>query len=158
MGHSLSSGEFLRCLPLAPLDSPAPEQSFMELVANPGFNAWNFVLALIGETSFELFFRITETLVDSERKILMEEKYPIPETSDIQPEPPVRRLRLIVSSSSSDEEKEVKKKARSYSYRANRLTSSEKSEGSELFAVGLNVMSFGKDMIVPRLHGSLREM
>ena len=47
----------------------------------------------------------------------MEEKYPIPETSDIQPEAPVRRLRLIVSSSSSDEEKEVKKKARSYSYR-----------------------------------------
>ena len=110
LGHSLSSGEFLRCLPLALRDSPAPEQSFMELVANPGFNAWNFVLALIGETSFELFFRITETLVDSERKILMEEKYPIPETSDIQPEAPVRRLRLIVSSSSSDEEKEVKRK------------------------------------------------
>ena len=39
LGHSLSSGEFLRCLPLALLDSPAPEQSFMELVANPGFNA-----------------------------------------------------------------------------------------------------------------------
>ena len=69
LGHSLSSGEFLRCLPLALLDSPAPEQSFMELVANPGFNAWNFVLALIGETSFELFFRMTETCVDSERKI-----------------------------------------------------------------------------------------
>ena len=62
LGHSLSSGEFLRCLPLALLDSPAPEQSFMELVANPGFNAWNFVLALIGETSFELFFRLLSIL------------------------------------------------------------------------------------------------
>ena len=94
LGHSLSSDEFLRCLPLALLGSPAPEQSFLELIANPVFNAWNFVLALIGETSSELFFRITETLVDSDRKILVEEKYPIPDTSDIQPEAPVRRLRF----------------------------------------------------------------
>ena len=116
------------------------------------------VLALIGETSLELFFRIPETLVDSDRKILMEEKYPIPDTSDIQPEAPVRRLRLIVRSSSSDEEKEVKKKARSYSYRGEPAYLVREIRGSELFAVGLNIMSFGKDMIVPRLHGSLREM
>ena len=84
-----TSEECLRCLPLSLLHSPTPERSFTELVTNPEFNAWNFVLALFGETSLELFFRITETLVDSERKILMEEKYPIPETSDIQPEAPV---------------------------------------------------------------------
>ena len=54
--------------------SPKPKRSVRELLANPEFNAWNFVLALIGETSFALFFRITETLADYDRKIPIEEK------------------------------------------------------------------------------------
>ena len=88
---------------------PRPKRSFTELLANPEFNTWNFVVALIGETSFALFFRCTETLADCDQKIPIEEKNPISP-----PAAPVCRLRLIVSSTNSNEEKEAKKQGRTY--------------------------------------------
>ena len=90
--------------------SPTPKRSFTKLLANPEFNTCNLVLALIGETSFALFLRITETLADYNRKIPIEEKNPI--------SPPTAaacRLRLIVSSTNSNEEKRSQK-ARTYLY------------------------------------------
>jgi len=98
LDHSPSSNEFLKSIPLGMLQSETPLKIFMELVAKSEFNAWNFIRSLIGETSIELFFRITETLVDVDRKV------PIDEKTEVSPSPPARRLRLIVSSSSSDEE------------------------------------------------------
>ena len=38
LGHSLSSEEFLRCLPLSLIRSPKPKRSVTELLANPEFN------------------------------------------------------------------------------------------------------------------------
>jgi len=98
LDHSPSSNEFLKSIPLGMLQSETPLKIFMELVAKSEFNAWNFIRSLIGETSIELFFRITETLVDVDRKV------PIDKKAEVSPSPPARRLRLIVSSSSSDEE------------------------------------------------------
>ena len=119
LDHSPSSNEFLKSIPLGMLQSETPLKIFMELVAKSEFNAWNFIRSLIGETSIELFFRITETLVDVDRKVPIEAKFQIPEISPPTPPsaPAPRRLRLIVSSSSSEEEKELKSKERHYSYR-----------------------------------------
>ena len=93
--YGFSSWEFLRCLPLSLLRSPTPKGSVTELLANP--------------TSFALFFRITETLADYDRKIPIQEKNP-----RSPPTAPVCRLRLIVSSTNSNEEKEAKKQGRTY--------------------------------------------
>ena len=72
LGFSPSTEEFLKSLALPlHLGSAAPERNFLAFVANPEFNAWNLVLALSGEASLELFFRITETLVDGDRKVLI---------------------------------------------------------------------------------------
>ena len=99
LNFSPSNQEFLNSLALPlHLHSVLPERTFLSLVVNPEFNAWNFVLALSGETSLDLFFTITETLVDVDRKV------PIDEKAEVSTSPPPRRLRLIVSSSSSDEE------------------------------------------------------
>jgi len=120
LNFSPSNQEFLNSLALPlHLHSVLPERTFLSLVVNPEFNAWNFVLALSGETSLDLFFRITETLVDVDRKVPIEAKFQIPEISPPTPPsaPAPRRLRLIVSSSSSEEEKELKSKERHYSYR-----------------------------------------
>ena len=38
LGHSLSSEEFLGCLPLSLIRSPTPKRSVTELLANPEFN------------------------------------------------------------------------------------------------------------------------
>ena len=76
--YSPVTRQFLESLPLSLLASATPEKSFIELVAKPEFNAWNFILALNGEISMELFFRITETLADDDRKIPIDEKIELP--------------------------------------------------------------------------------
>lgn len=114
--YSPSTKEFLKSLGLPTLlGSPEPDRRFLQLITNTEFNTWNFVLALSGETSLDLFFRITETLAVGDHEIPSEEKVEIPEPPSL---PPARRrLRLIVSSTSSDEEKDAKANERRYSYR-----------------------------------------
>ena len=109
LSRGASTTEFLSLLPLELLQSPTPEKTFTELVANPEFKVENFIDALVGEASLELFFLITETLVDSDRKIPVDEQA---SGSGIPPPPHVRRMRLIVSSSSSDDTGEEKKEYR----------------------------------------------
>ena len=133
---SASSREFLLALPLSLLQSSTPEITFMELVASPEFIAWNFVLAVFGEVSLELFFRITETLVDGDGKLNTDERI---SSSGTPSNYPARPLRLIVSSSSSDEEKMEKSKDGLSVTEANRLTSSVRSEVSEFCAVELSI-------------------
>ena len=70
LDFSQSTQEFLNSLALPLLlRSAEAERTFLSFVANTGFNAWNFVLALCGEASLELFFRITETLAAGDRKV-----------------------------------------------------------------------------------------
>ena len=106
--------KFLESLPLSLLASATPEKSFIELVAKPEFNAWNFILALNGEISMELFFRITETLADDDRKIPTDVTIELPH--DLHPHS-TRPLRLIVSSSSSEDDGEVKTQEPTFMYR-----------------------------------------
>ena len=156
LDHSPSSNEFLKSIPLGMLQSETPLKIFMELVAKSEFNAWNFIRSLIGETSIELFFRITETLVDVDRKV------PIDKKAEVSPSPPARRLRLIVSSSSSEEEDQKGQapgfEQGTFSFRASQLSSCVRFEVSGLSAVRLSTMYFGKDTTVPKLLGSPLEM
>lgn len=113
--HSPATRDFLGSLPLELLGSATPEKSFSELVGKPEFKAWNFILALNGDISMELFFRITETLADGDRKVHIDEKLEL--LHDPPPPRPTRPLRLIVSSSSSEEDREVKTQEPTFTYR-----------------------------------------
>lgn len=114
LSHSHVTRKFLESLPLSLLASATPEKSFIELVGKPEFNAWNFILALSGEFSMEIFFRITETLVADDRKVPIDEKIELPHDP---PPRPTRPLRLIVSSSSSEDDISVRTQEPTFMYR-----------------------------------------
>lgn len=106
LGFSPSAERFRKRLDLpVTLGHAAPEDSFLSFVADASFNSWNFVMAMSGEISMELFLRITETLVDGDRKVPVKD-------------PPLRkRPRLIVTSTTSEEDKEPDSLETAYRYR-----------------------------------------